>query len=105
MQRDAPDTTPTYAAALLTGFLVLVGLGLLGLPMQVLILGGFAVMLLGTFAYAAWDVLAHRKASGSQPQRSRPRASARSRRPGVGPVGAHQRRPDRRRAKEEAGSV
>jgi hypothetical protein len=106
MQREAPDTTPAYAAALLTGFLVLVGLGLLGLPMRLLILGGFGAMLLGTVAYGTWDVLAHRQAS-SRPRHSGPhgrRPAPRSRRPGVAPAGAHRRRPERR-SSEEAGSV
>lgn len=106
MQRDAPDTTPAYAAALLVGFLVLVGLGLIGLPMQILILAGFGAMVLGTLAYAAWDILAHRNSTAA-PRRSHPprRTSSRSRRPGVAPATAHRRRPHRRRPSEEAGSV
>jgi len=55
MEDEKPAGT-VYSLLLIGGLLVLVGLGLIGLPVATAILLAFAAAVLGVFLYAVWEI-------------------------------------------------
>lgn len=73
MENEERKAGFAYSLALVLGFFGLVALGLLGLPMTTIIPVVFAAAVAGAFAYAVWEILAHRsRRSATRRRRRRP---------------------------------